>query len=92
MEETRDHLKPAAGLDDADEFHVSWRPTWRARWSPRGQQLRLPPPGPPYQRDGLGAVNDHPGATVGLFRRRNRRREVAERWQAVVDRHATGTI
>jgi transposase len=29
---------------------------------------------------------------VGLFRRRKRRREVAERLQAVVDRHSPGTI
>jgi putative transposase len=40
----------------------------------------------------LGAVNDHTGDTVGLFRRRTRRREVAEWLQAVVDRHPTGTI
>src|SRR5262245_44416192 len=52
----------------------------------------IPTPGPPYQRDGLGAVNDHTGETVGLVRRRQRRREVAERLQAVVDRHPTGTI
>ena len=40
----------------------------------------------------MGAVNDHTGDTVGLFRRRTRRREVAEWLQAVVDRHPTGTI
>jgi hypothetical protein len=59
---------------------------------PRGQQLMLPPPGQPYKRSGLGAVNDDTGETVGLFRRRKRRREVAERFQALVDKHPTGTI
>jgi len=76
----------------ADEFHVSWLPTLRAMGSPRGQQIMIPTPGQPYTRDGLGAVNYHTGETVVLFRRRKRRREVAERWQAVVDRHSTGTI
>jgi putative transposase len=52
----------------------------------------LPTPGQPYKRYGLGAVNYHPGETVVLFRRRKRRREVAELLQAVVDRHPPGTI
>jgi transposase len=79
-------------FDDADEFNVSWLPTLRAMWSPRGQQTMIPTPGQPYKRYGLGAVNDHTGATVVLFRRRKRRREGAELLQAVVGRHPTGII
>jgi putative transposase len=52
----------------------------------------IPTPGQLYKRYGLGAVNDHPGETVVLCRRRQRRQEVAERLQALVDTHATGTI
>ena len=44
------------------------------------------------KRYGLGAVNYHTGETMVLFRRLKRRREGAERLQAVVDRHPTGTI
>jgi transposase len=76
----------------ADEFNVSWLPTLRALWSPRGQQVMIPTPGQPYKRYGLGAVNYHTGETVVLFRRRKRRREVAELLQALVDKHPTGTI
>jgi len=76
----------------ADEFNVSWLPTLRALWSPRGQQVMIPTPGQPYKRYGLGAVNYHTGETVVLFRRRKRRRKVAELLQAVVDQHPTGTI
>jgi hypothetical protein len=52
----------------------------------------MPTPRQPYKRDGLGAVNDHTGETVGLCRRRNRRQEVAERLQALVDKQPTGPI
>jgi transposase len=76
----------------ADEFNVSWLPTLRAMWSPRGQQVTIPTPGQPYKRYGLGAVNYHTGETVVLFRHRKRRREVAELLQAVIDQHPTGTI
>jgi putative transposase len=58
---------------DADEFNLSWLPTLRALWSPRGQQVMIPTPGQPYKRDGLGAVNDHTVETVVLFCRRKRR-------------------
>jgi len=92
MEETRDHLSPGEVLYDADDVNVSWLPTLRAMWSPRGQQVMSPTPGQPYQRDGLGAVNDHTGEPVVLFRRRKRRRQVAELLPAVVDRHPTGPI
>src|SRR5512135_1094258 len=67
-------------------------PPLRAMWSPKGQQVRIPTPGQPYKRYGLGAVNYHTGETVVLFRRRKRRREVAELLQALVDKHLTGTI
>lgn len=67
-------------------------PTLRAMWSPQGQQVMIPTPGQPTKRYGLGAVNYHTGETVVLFRRRKRRREVAELLQALVDKHPTGTI
>ncbi len=76
----------------ADEFNVSWLPSLRALWSPKGQQVMIPTPGQPYRRYGLGAVNYHTGETVILFKRRKRRREVAELLQALVDKHPTGTI
>jgi len=76
----------------ADEFNVSWLHSLRALWSPKGQQVMIPTPGQPYRRYGLGAVNYHTGETVILFKRRKRRREVAELLQALVDKHPTGTI
>jgi transposase len=51
-----------------------------------------PTPGQPSKRDGLGTVRSHTGETVVLFRRRKRRQEVAERWQALVDQPPTGAI
>jgi len=85
-------LKPDEVFYYADEFNVSWLPTLRALWSPLGQQIKIPTPGQPYKRYGLGAVNYHTGETVILFRRRKRRLEVAELLQALVDKHPTGTI
>jgi putative transposase len=32
---------------DADEFNLSWFPTLRAMWSPKGQQVMIPTPGQP---------------------------------------------
>ena len=61
-------------------------------WSPVGQQVMIPTPGVPKRHYGLGAVNYHTGETVVLFKRRKRRREVAELLQALVDQHPTGTI
>jgi putative transposase len=52
----------------------------------------MPTPGQPYQREGLGAVNDHTGDTVVRFRRRQRCREGATRLQALVDKPPTGTL
>ena len=79
-------------FDDADEFNVSWLPTLRAMWGPRGQQVMVPTPGQPTKHSGLGAVNYHTGETVVLTRRRERRREVAELLEAVLARHPTGTV
>jgi hypothetical protein len=79
-------------FDYADEFTVSGLPTWRALWSPRGQHVLIPTPGPPYTRSGLGAVNEQTGDPGVWFRRHKRRQEVAERLQALVDKHPTGTI
>jgi len=85
-------LKTGEVFYSADEFNISWLPTLRALWSPRGQHIMIPTPGQPYKRYGLGAVNSQTGETVVLFRRRKRRREVAELLQALIDRHPTGTI
>lgn len=67
-------------------------PTLKALWSPQGQQIMIPTPGQPKKHYGLGAVNYHTGETVVLFKRRKRRREVAELLQTLVDKHPTGTI
>jgi putative transposase len=76
----------------ADEFNISWFPTLRAMWSPKGQQVMISTPGQPKRRYGIGGVNYHTGETVVLIRRRKRRREIAEFLQALVDKHPTGTI
>jgi putative transposase len=85
-------LTPGDVFYYADECKLSWLPTLRAMWSPQGQQVMLPTPGQPYKRYGLGAVNYQAGATVVLFRRRKRHKEVAELLQALVDTHPIGTI
>lgn len=92
MEEARDQLKPGDVFYYADEFNVSWLPTLRAMWSPKGQQVMIQTPGQPKVHYGLGAVNYHTGETVVIIRRRKRRPEVAELLQALVDKHPTGTI
>ena len=71
---------------------MSWLPTLRAMWSPKGQQVMIPTPGQPKVHYGLGAVNYHSGETVVIIRRRKRRPEVAELLQALVNKHPTGTI
>ena len=62
-------------------------PTLKAMWSPKGQQVMIPTPGQPTKRYGIGAVNYHTGGTVVLFRRRKRRREIAELLLALLDKH-----
>ena len=76
----------------ADEFNLSWLPTLRAMWSPKGQQVMIPTPGQPSRYYGIGAVNYHTGETVVLFERRKRREEIATLLEALVAKHPTGTI
>jgi len=76
----------------ADEFNLSWLPTLRAMWSPKAQQVMVPTPGQPTKRYGIGAVNYHTGETVVLFRRRKRRREIAELLQTLLDKHPYETV
>ncbi|MCI0869552.1 MAG: IS630 family transposase [Chloroflexi bacterium] len=52
----------------------------------------IPTPGQPTKRYGIGAVNYHTGETVVLFRRRKRRKEIAELLQALVDKHPYETV
>lgn len=61
-------------------------------WSPIGQQVMIDTPRQPQKRYGIGAVNYSTGETVVLFRRRKRRREIAELLQALVDKHPQGTL
>ena len=61
-------------------------------WSPIGQQVMIPTPKQPYKRYGLGAVNFHTGETVVIFRRRKRRKEVAELLEAVLAKHPDETV
>jgi hypothetical protein len=71
-------VKPRDVFCNADGFNLSWMPTLRAIWSPKGQQVVIPTPGQPSKRYGLGAVNYYTGEMVVLFRRHKRWREVAE--------------
>ena len=52
----------------------------------------IPTPGQPTKHYGIGAVNYMTGETEVIFRRRKRRREIAELLQRLVDKHPTGTI
>ena len=76
----------------ADEFNLSWFPTLRAMWSPKGQQVMIPTPGQPDKYYGIGALNYHNGESVVLFQRRKRRQEIAQLLEALVEKHPTGTI
>lgn len=76
----------------ADEFNLSWQPTLKAMWSPKGQQVMIPTPGSPKKRYGLGAVNYQTGETVVLVRRRKRRREIAALLEALLAKHPRGRI
>jgi putative transposase len=49
-------------------------------------------PGQPTKRYGSGAVNYQTGETVGIFRRHQRRREIAELLQALLERHPGQTV
>jgi len=61
-------------------------------WSPVGQQVMILTPKQPYKRYGLGAVNYHTGETVVIFRRRKRRKEVAELLEALLEQHPDETV
>jgi putative transposase len=87
VERAREQVSSGEVFYYADEFNISWHPTIRALWSPRGQQVMIPTPKQPTRRYGLGAANWHTGETVVLVRRRKRRREIAELLQALVDKH-----
>lgn len=76
----------------ADEFNVSWLPTLRAMWSPKGQQVMIPTPGQPKRNYGIGAVNYHTGETVVLVRRKKRRKEIAELLEALIEKHPNETV
>jgi putative transposase len=52
----------------------------------------IPTPGQPTKHYGIGAVNYYTGETEVIFRRRKRRREIAELLQHLLDKHRTGTI
>jgi putative transposase len=85
-------LKPGEVFYYADEFNVSWLPTLRAMWSPKGQQVMIATPTQPRKQYGIGAVNYHTGETVVLFRRRKRRSEIAEFLAHLVDKHPQQTV
>ena len=76
----------------ADEFNISWQPTLKAMWSPRGQQVMIPTPQQPTRRYGIGAVNYHSGESVVLVRTRKRRKEIAELLEALLDKHPKETV
>ena len=85
-------MKPGEVFYYADEFNISWLPTLKAMWSPKGQQVMIATPGQPKTHYGIGAVNYHTGESVVLVRRRKRRREIAELLQALLDKHPTETV
>lgn len=76
----------------ADGFNLSWLPTLRAMWSPKGKQVMIETPGQPKKHYDIGAVNYHTGETVVLIRRRKRRREIAELLEALLDKHPNEII
>jgi putative transposase len=92
METTRDRVKPGEVFYYADEFNLSWLPTLKAMWSPKGQQVMIPTPGQPTKRYGIGAVNDHTGETVVLFKSHKRRREIAALLHALLENHPEETV
>jgi hypothetical protein len=81
-------LRPGEVFYYADEFNLSWLPTLRAIWSPKGQQVMIPTPGQPNTHYVIGAINYHTGETTVLVRRHKRRQEIAELLQALVDKQS----
>ena len=79
IEGTRDGLEPGDHFYYADEFNLSWMPTLKAMWGPKGQQeVMIRTPAQPTRRYGIGAVDYRTGETVVLIRGRKRRPEIAE--------------
>ena len=85
-------MKPGEVFYYADEFNVSWLPTLKAMWSPKGQQVLISTPKQPKTRYGIGGINYHSGETVVIFRRRKRRAQIAEFLQCLLDKHPDETI
>ncbi len=85
-------MKPGEVFYYADEFNISWLPTLKAMWSPKGQQVMIPTPRKQKARYGMGAVNYHSGETVVIVRNHKRRREIAQFLQALVDKHPHETV
>jgi transposase len=92
VEAARDNLKPDEVFYYADEFNLSWLPTLRALWSPKGQQVMITTPGQTNKHYGIGAVNYHTGETVVLVRKRKRRKEIAELLEALLKKHPLETV
>ena len=61
-------MKPGDAFYYADEFNISWLPTLRAMWSPKGQQVMISTPGQPKVHYGLGAVNYQDGEVEAVVR------------------------
>jgi transposase len=89
---TREGLGAGDHFYYADEFNLSWMPTLKAIWGPKGQQVMIPTPAQPQKRYGIGAVHYHTGETLVLIRRRKRRREIAELLEALLEKHPTGEV
>jgi putative transposase len=76
----------------ADEFNLSWLPTLRKLWSPKGQQVMIPTPLKNRTHFGIGAVNYHTGETVVIVRPHKRRIEIAELLRGLLKKHRQQTI
>ena len=85
-------MKPREVFYYADEFNVSWFPTLKAMWSPKGQQVMISTQYQHKKRYGIGGVNYHTGETVVIFRRHKRRPQIAEFLQCLLDKHPQKTI
>lgn len=84
VELARKGLRPGSVFYYADEYNISWYPTLRPMWGPKGQQVMIPTPMQPRRRFLLGAVDWQSGQTVVLTRPHKRRREVAELLEALL--------
>lgn len=89
---TRDNLKSGEVFYYADEFNLSWQPTLCPMLSPKGQQVMIPTPGQPTKHYGIGAVNYHTGETFVIFRKRKRRKEIAEFLNLLLQKHPNETV